>query len=72
MDCLHYDVIIEGENGFQYETLEQFEQGLTQLLALSVEERRQRARSSVQKFSMEVFAKTVCTLYESVLEQKSQ
>ncbi len=70
-ECLD-DVIIEGENGFQYETLEQFEQGLTQLLALSVEERRQRARSSVQKFSMEVFAKTVCTLYESVLEQKSQ
>ena len=64
------DVITEGINGFQYETREQFLQGFDSLLALSAEERRQRARSSVRKFSMEVFAQQVFVLYERMLEQQ--
>ncbi len=70
-DCLR-DVIIQGENGFQYTSVKEFEAAVTTLLAWTPEERKNRARESARKFSTEVFAENALRMYEEILAAENQ
>lgn len=70
-DCLR-DVITDGENGFQYVSFEEFRSGVRTLLTWTAQERKNRARESVRKFSMEMFAEAVLEMYQDVLSEKRQ
>ncbi len=71
-DCLA-DVIIEGVNGWQYETFQQFQTKLTQALANPPDETgKKHITSSVHRFSSVKFGLEIERLYKDAIEASTQ
>lgn len=71
-DCLA-DVIIEGVNGWQYETFQQFQTKLTQTLANPPDETgKKHITSSVHRFSSVKFGLEIERLYKDAIEASTQ
>ncbi|MGI6766267.1 MAG: glycosyltransferase [Lentihominibacter sp.] len=71
-DCLA-DVIIEGVNGWQYETFQQFKTKLTQVLANPPDEDgKKRIVSSVHRFSSTKFGLEMERLYKDAIDASMQ
>lgn len=71
-ECLN-DLIIEGYNGWQYETKEEFEKKLGDYIKLSSEEKNklsENAFESAERYSSRRFASDVVALYEKCICEK--